>query len=124
MCHDQSRSVLFIPGVRKANLLDLDNLFPEFLVLTLQALGCRTISLSRLKLALGPVRFDTATDRSVLASMTVATRDLEPVVFSVDNVLELDPVAVSARLSRRPATIRKQWVRPCELLLQQVEDLN
>ena len=40
------------------------------------------------------------------------------------NLLDLDPVAVSARLSRRPATIRKQWVRPCELLLQQAEDLN
>ncbi len=124
MCHDQSRAVLFLPGVRKANLLDLDRLFPELLNQTLQALGCATVGLSRLKLALGPVCFDSVTDRSVLASMTVATRDLEPMVYRVDNILELDPVSVSARLSRRPATIRKQWIRPDELLLRQVEGLR
>jgi hypothetical protein len=56
--------------------------------------------------------------------MTVAARDLEPIVYRVDNVLELNPVAVSARLSRRPATIRKQWIRPNELLLRQVEGLR
>ena len=121
LCHDESRWVLFLPGVRKIHLLDLDRLFPQLLSDTLQALGCETVGLSRLKLALGPVRFDTATDRSVLASMTVAARDLEPVVYRARNVLELDPVAVSARLSRRPATIHKQWIRPGERLVERVQ---
>jgi hypothetical protein len=71
----------------------------------------------------GVAQFDTATDRSVIASMTVATRDLEPLVFRVNNVLELDPIQVSARLSRRPATIRKQWIRPNEALLKLVQSL-
>lgn len=110
-----------MPGVRKADLLNLDNTFPVLLNRLLLALGCENISLAQLRLALGPVRFDTETDRSVLASMTIAAQDLEPMVYRANNVLELDPVAVSARLSQRPATICKQWIRPGELLLQQLE---
>ncbi len=68
-------------------------------------LGCNSSQLQAVKLALGPVQFDTETDRSVLASMTVAKHDLEPMVWDVANVLDLDPVAVSVQLSRRPATI-------------------
>lgn len=110
-----------MPGVRKADLLNLDNTFPALLHQVLLALGCENISLAQLRLALGPLRFDTDTDRSVLASMTIAAQDLEPIVYQVHNVLELDPVAVSASLTQRPATIRKQWIRPDELLLQQLE---
>ena len=124
MCHDLSRAVLFMPGVRKADLLTLGStLFPELLMQTLRELGCDVGLLSKVKLAVGRLQFDTATDRSVLASMTVATRDLEPLVFRVNNVLELDPIQVSARLSRRPATIRKQWIRPNEMLLKLVQSL-
>ena len=125
MCHDHSRAVLLLPGVRKKDLQNLDMLFSELLYGMLDALGCQAVGLSQLKLALGPIQFDVATDRSVLASMTVVTRDLEPIVYNgVDKVLELDPVAVSAKLSRRPATVRKAWVRPDELLLGLVATLQ
>ena len=46
----------------------------------LYELGCNTGQLNAVKLALGPVQFDGATDRSVLASMTVAKHDLEPYI--------------------------------------------
>ncbi|MGB5324465.1 MAG: hypothetical protein WBN40_03435 [Pseudomonadales bacterium] len=124
LCHDESRAVLFLPGVRKEHLLDLDKLFQTLLASTLQALGCKAVSLPKLKLALGPMRFDSVTDRSVLASMTVATGDLYGRVNRVQNVLELDPVAVSAYVSQRPATIRKKWIRPDKLLLQRFDGLS
>ena len=123
-CHDLSRAVLFIPGVRKPELQRLgSDIFPEFLLHTLQALGAARSQLPRIKLALGEVRYDAATDRSVLTSMTVAKHDLESLVYDVANVLELDPVAVSARISRRPATIAGKWIRPNEELLKLVDAL-
>lgn len=82
----------------------------------LLALGCKSNRLQAVKLALGPVRFDAKTDRSVLASMTIAKFELESWVYEVPNVLDLDPVAVSARISQRPATIAGKWIRPNEIL--------
>ena len=46
---------------------------------------------------------NTATDRSVLSSMTVTRWDLEGSLARVTHVLDLDPVAVSRRLNQRPA---------------------
>ena len=66
-CHDVSRSVLFIPGVRKPDFHQLGSvLFPNMLMDLLLALGCKSNRLQAVKLALGPVRFDAKTDRSVL----------------------------------------------------------
>ena len=49
--------------------------------------------------------------------------DLEPMVWDVVNVLDFDPVAVSAQLSRRPATIMGEWLRLDEELLKLVRAL-
>lgn len=123
-CHDLTRAVMFISGLRKPELQQLGSeIFPSMLTDMLLELGCISSQLQAVKLALGPVLFDQVTDRSVLASMTVAKRDLEALVWDVANVLELNPVAVSARISRRPATIMGKWLRPDEELLKLVRAL-
>lgn len=123
-CHDLSRAVLFIPGVRKPDFQHLGSgLFPTMLMDLLLALGCNPGRIQAVRLALGPIQFDTATDRSVLASMTVAKRDLEPLIFDVANVLDLDPVAASAQISQRPATIAGEWIQPDVKLLNLVNAL-
>jgi hypothetical protein len=60
----------------------------------LAAVGCADTQLRKVEQALGAVRFDTATDRSVEGSLRVAKLDLEAWVFRVANVMDLDPVAV------------------------------
>ncbi len=124
-CHDTSRAVLFAPGLRKAELQRLGtDLFPQLLLDVLKAMGCGAGLLGRMRLAIGPVGFDTATDRSVQASMNIARQDLEAEVYHVGNVLDLDPVALSCHISERPATVRGKWIRPNELLLESVRALK
>jgi len=123
-CHDSSRAVIFVPGVRKPDFQQLGNkIFPDILIGLLQSLGCNPGRLQAARLALGPVRFDAVTDRSVLGSMNIAKRDLEPMIYNVPNVLDLDPVVVSARISRRPARIANKLVWPDAELLSLVDSL-
>lgn len=87
-CHDASRYVLFLPGLRKVEL------------------------------ALGPMHFDTATDRSVQSSLRVAQQTLE-----AWNVMNLDPLAMSCRLNERPATVYGKWLHPDRAMLEAVAAL-
>ena len=123
-CHDLTRAILFAPGVRKPDLQQLGKgLFSSMLISMLYELGCNAGQLNAVKLALGPVQFDSATDRSVLASMTVAKHDLEPYIYDVANVLDFDPIAASARVTQRPATIAGEWIQPDVELLKLVHAL-
>ena len=124
-CHDDSRAVLFAPGLRKADLQQLGReLFPRLLLDVLQAMGCEAGLLARVRLAIGPVRFDTATDRSVQASMNIARQDLEAQIYRTRNVLDLDPVAVSCQTNHRPARVRGKLVWPDRALLESVSALK
>jgi hypothetical protein len=120
-CHDASRYVLFLPGVRKEHLVVLgEQWFRPLYLATLAVLGCPESQIKKVELAVGPVRYDTATDRSVQGSLRVAREDLQAFVVRVPNVLDLDPVAVSSELSHRPATIRGKWIWPDRAMLEVV----
>jgi len=56
----------------------------------LAVLGCSENQIRKVELALGPVRYDTATDRSVLSSLRVARQDLE--AFFSRLVVDGDPL--------------------------------
>ena len=74
-------------------------------------------------LALGPVRFDTATDRSVQGSLRVAKQDLEVWLYRVSNVMDLDPLAAAVWLNERPATVYGKPVWPQRASVERVESL-
>ena len=78
--------------------------------------------LKRVELALGPSSFDVATDRSVLGSMNIATRDLDCLKVEVENVLALDPMETARWLNERPVTIRGKWSFPAEAMLEMVQN--
>jgi len=123
-CHDATRYVLFLPGLRKEHFAALGGRwFRPLYLATLAAFGCPDTQLRNVELALGAVRFDTATDRSVQGSLQVAKQDLEAWVFRAANVMDLDPVAVSCRLNERPATVRGKLVWPKKAMLERVEAL-
>jgi len=124
-CHDATRFVLFAAGLRKANFADLDQAcFRPLFLSTLSALGCTTAQRRQVELALGPMRFDTATDRSVQGALRVAKSDAEAWVYKSPNVMEIDPLVLSCRLNERPTMARGALVWPDRAMRQLVETLS
>ena len=68
-CHDESRYVLFLPGLIKSDFVELGRLHRELFLASLVALGVKETLLNRVSLALGPVQFDCITDRSALEEL-------------------------------------------------------
>ena len=120
-CHDATRYVLFLPGLRKADFAELGGKwFRPLYLATLAMCGCPDTQIKKVELALGPMRFDMATDRSVQGSLRVAKQDLEAWLYRVPNVMDLDPLAVSCDLNERPATVYGKWVWPEKAMLEAV----
>ena len=123
-CHDATRYVLFLPGLRKEQFEVLgERWFRSLYLATLAVIGCSDTQLKKVELALGPVRFDTATDRSVQGSLRVARQDLDASLYRVPNVLDLDPLAVSCDLNDRPATVHGKLVWPDRAMREAVAAL-
>lgn len=105
-CHDESRYCLFLAGLRKPHFAELGSRWlRQLFTASLAVIGCPDTQIRKVELMLGPIRFDTATDRSVQGSINIARRDLEAMLYGVPNVIDLDPPAVSVRLNERPATL-------------------
>ena len=123
-CHDLSRYVLFLAGLRKEHFAVLGSKwFRELYTASLEVLGCADKQIRKAELCLGPVRFDTATDRSVQGSMRIAHQDLEAQIMRVPNVMNLDPLEVSARLNHRPARVYGKVLWPEKVMRDLVEGL-
>ena len=122
-CHDETRYMLFLPGVNKSHFKELGRLHRDLFLLSLAALEVPDGRVMRAGLALGPPRFDRATDRSVLGSLNVAATDLGIHLEAVDNPLEVDPVKVALMLNRRPVTARGAWLWPEKGMLEKVARL-
>jgi hypothetical protein len=123
-CHDESRYVLFLPGLVKADFVELGCLHRELYLASLVALGVKDALLKRVAMALGPVQFDCITDRSVLGSLRVASFDLSCLLRRHDNVMECDPLALSVSLNDRPVTVKGKWSFPDKVMLERIERLN
>ena len=122
--HDDTRYTLFLPGLRKEHFAVLGaRWFRQLYTATLATLGCPDRQIRKVELALGPLRYDTATDRSVQGSMRVAKQDLEVWVSRVSNVMELDPLAAAAWLNKRPARMHGNLVWPVDAMRARVEAL-
>ncbi|OBS08174.1 DUF6933 domain-containing protein [Acidihalobacter prosperus] len=123
-CHDASRYVLFMAGLRKQHFAELGSRwFRRLYANTLVMSGCTDAQVRKAELALGPACFDTTIDRSVQGSMRIARQDLETWIHDVPNVMDVDPVALSCRLNERPTTIRGKWLWPRKVMLEAVAAL-
>lgn len=124
-CHDASRYCLFLAGLRNPHFAELGGKwFRELFTATLAVIGCRDTQIRKVELMLGPIRFDTATDRSVQGSINIARRDLEAMVYRVPSVLDLDPLKVSARLNERPTTVKGKLVWPASAMRRIADQLG
>lgn len=123
-CHDTTRYVLFLPALRKADFAELGSKWfrPLFLA-TLAVAGCPDTQIKKVELALGPLRFDMATGRSVQGSLRVAKQDIEAWLYRVPHVMDLDPLKMSCHLNERPATVYGKCVWPERAMLEAVARL-
>jgi len=121
-CHDETRYVLFQPGLRKAQFEELGLLHRQLFLDSLARQNVTDTQLKKIALALGPARFDRATDRSVLGSMNIVIFDMEVLLMRVPNVLELDAAAVLS-LNHRPATIKGKWLWPDKAMMERIGSL-
>lgn len=123
-CHDATRFTLFMAGLRKEEFAKLDTIwFRELFAGTLAYSGYTDAQINKALLALGPVRYDTAIDRSVQGTMNIAKWDLEACLHGVPNVMDLDIFAMSRRLCERPVTIRGKSLWPDKAMRAVVEAL-
>ena len=122
-CHDETRYMLFVPGLKKIHFANLGRIHRDVFLMSLTAHGAPDNKVMRAGLVLGPTTFDTATDRSVLSSMNVAMGDLAGTLMECSNLLELDLMETMLFLNQRPVTSRGVWHRPAEEMLQLVESL-
>jgi hypothetical protein len=123
-CHDATRYVLFLPGLRALQLAELGRWHRELFLAVLQAQGLAHHHIARAGLMLGPLQMDRNTDRSVLASMNRVAGDLQfGLLREAANVMELDPIKTSLWLNDRPCTIHKRWIWPDKAMREIVEQL-
>lgn len=122
-CHDLTRYVLFLHGLRAAQFADLGRWHRELFLATLAVQGMPSSYLARLELMFGPLRIDCRTDRSVLGSLRVAADDLRyGSLPRVANVLDLDPLVISHGLNQRPCRVGKRCIWPAEAMRKLVEE--
>lgn len=120
-CHDATRFVLFLAGLRKAQFDALGSKwFPQLFTAALATIGCPDDEIRKVELALWPVRYDTATDRSVQGSIRTVQQDLDALLYKVPDVMALDPLAVARHLNDRPTTIYGKWLFPDKAMREAV----
>ena len=121
-CHDATRYVLFMPGLRAPQLAELGRWHRDLFLAVLQAQGLVHHHIARASLTLGPLQMDRNTDRSVLSFMNRVAGDLQfGFLRETSNVMELDPIQTSLWLNHRPCTIHKQWIWPDKAMREIVE---
>lgn len=105
-CHDETRYTVFLPGLRKPDFAELGRWFREMFTASLATMSLPDAQVRKAELALGPVEFDTRTDRSVLGSLNQMKFMLEARVEEVQNVMLLNPLEVTRWLCHYPVTVR------------------
>lgn len=100
-------------GWRKAQFAELGGKWFRLLYTAVLAqAGCPDAQIKKAELALGLLRYDLATDRSVQGSLRIAQQDLEALLYRAPDVMALDPLAASCHLNERPATVYGQVLWP------------
>ena len=105
-CHDETRYTVFLPGLRKEHFSELSRWFKEIFTASLAYMGVADNLVQRAELAMGPVQFDTCTERSVQGSLNQMRFMLDGQLEEVDNVMLLNPLSVTRWLCDYPVRVR------------------
>jgi hypothetical protein len=105
-CHDATRYTVFLPGLRKPEFAELGRWFKEAFTASLIYMGMSDAQMRRAELALGPVEFDSQTERSVLGSLNQMKFMLDARAEEVEDVMLLNPLSVTRWLCHYPVSIK------------------
>ncbi|MGE3551065.1 MAG: hypothetical protein AB7I29_14350 [Geobacter sp.] len=122
-CHDTTRFVLFEAGLKKEQFQNLGQLHKELYLAALIVMGVSEATLKRVELAMGPARFDTATDRSVLGTLNQSRFEFDVFLDDYGNVLDVNPLATVKWFNHRPLTARGKWLWADKEMLALVSSL-
>jgi len=117
-CHDTTRFILFQAGLRKEQFNNLGQQHKDLFKFALISLGVPDSGIKRVELAIGPARYDTGTDRSVLGTLNQSRRDFDHFISDYSNIQEVDPVIAARWLNHRPLTARGTWLWPDKSMLE------
>jgi len=121
-CHEQTRFVLFIAGLKQEDFANLDYYFQDLFANTLLKLDYDTGLIEKSLALLTPLRFDTHCNRSVQASMrTVRMMELDAILYDVGDVMELLLYSTSAKLNDRPVTTKGMKSNECLWPIKEME---
>jgi hypothetical protein len=121
-CHDKTRFVLFMAGLKQEHFANLDYYFQDLFANTLLKSGYDTHLIEKALVMLTPSRFDTHCNRSVQGSMrTVRMMELETALYHVADVMALLPYSTSAKLNDRPVTVKGMKSNECLWPLRDME---
>jgi hypothetical protein len=123
LCHDETRYTLFLPGLRKPQLAELDRWFKELFTASLSYMGVPDSQVRRAELSLGRIVFDCCTDRSVLGSLNQMRFLLDGRVNEVENVMLLNPLSVNRWLCHYPVSRGKEFWMADEAMAERVRAL-
>ena len=114
-CHDQTRFVLFMAGLKQKDFANLDYCFQDLFANTLLKLGYDMDLIEKSLTLLTPARFDTHCNRSVQGSMrTIRMMDLDAALYHANgDVMNLLPYSTSAQLNDRPVTVKGMKSNEC-----------
>ncbi len=113
-CHDKTRFVLFVSGLKKNDFANLDFWFKDLFANTMLKSGYEPELMEKALPHMDDLCFDTVCDRSVQGSMrTAKLQDLDGILMDVPNVMELPVYSVSARLNERPVTTKGMKASEC-----------
>ncbi|GMR18752.1 MAG: hypothetical protein BMS9Abin33_1193 [Gammaproteobacteria bacterium] len=124
-CHDATRYTVFIPGLCKPQFVELGRWLQEAFLASLAYMGVEDSTVRRAELALGAVRFDTCTNRSVLGSLNQMKFMLDARVTEVEDVMLLNPLSVTHWLCHYPVNIKGEkgfWMAD-KAMMERVEKL-
>ena len=122
-CHDDTRYCLFLPRLRAPQFAELGRWHRELFLASLAVEGISDPTIARAGLVLGPPRYDSKTDRSVLGTMNIALDDLQAYVEDAAHILAVDPLLVSRRLNNRPVMANGKPLWPGNAMRERVTRL-
>ena len=122
-CHDTTRFVLFEAGLKKEQFQNLGQFHKQLYLAALIAMGVPEATLKRVELAMGPARFDTATDRSVLGTLNQSRLELDFFPDHYDTIIDVDPLILAQWFNKRPLTARGTWLWPDKRMLELIGSL-
>jgi len=122
-CHDHTRYCLFLPRLRAPQFAELGRWHRELFLASLAMEGIADPAIARAALVLGPPRYDSKTDRSVLGTMNIALADLQAYVEDAAHILAVDPLLVSRRLNNRPVMANGKPLWPGKAMRERVSRL-